>query len=123
MKIPKALKPANTLTFSSTSGQVISAIPCFFVGFLLGLDGTNDPTITIYDNASAGSGKEIVPGNTYDASALGLNGVVLPFPKFCQNGVYADVTLAAGALKLEPLILVGSKSDLDRWIADILENI
>jgi hypothetical protein len=44
------------------------------VGILLSTDGTNDPVVTVYDATSAATDTEVVPTNTYDASALGLNG-------------------------------------------------
>jgi len=92
-------KPAKNL---SKSGVILAA-PGFFQGFLLGLDGTNNATVTIYDHASAASGEELVPTNTYSASKLGLNGAALPYPKQCKNGCYAEIT-CGGAVELEPLV-------------------
>ena len=67
--------------------------PGVFGGFLLGMDGANDPTITIYDNTEA-SGEEMVPTSTYDASTLGLNGALIGkhLPGF-KNGLYVEVTI------------------------------
>lgn len=77
---------------------------CYFRGFLLGMDGVNDPTITVYDNASTASGDEIIPTNTYDASALGLNGVMFPgLGRICKNGIYIEIT-CAGTVEVTPLI-------------------
>lgn len=121
MRLPYILKPANTLVFNGTEGKSVSAVPCFFMGFLLGLDGSNDPTVTIYDNTT-NSGNEIIPSNTYDASALGLNGAVLPHPRYCQNGVYAYVSQGAGGVtKLEPLLLTIFAGDEGVLISDIKE--
>lgn len=61
------------------------------LGFLLGTDGANDPAITIYDGID-NTGTEIVPTNTYDASALGLNGAMFGFKKKCQTGCYVEIT-------------------------------
>ena len=60
-------------------------------GFLLGMDGVNDPYITIYDGID-NIGEEFIPTNTYDASARGLNGVMLTFNKKCQTGCYVEIT-------------------------------
>ena len=76
--------PANELAFTGR---------CFFQGFLLGTDGTNDPTITVYDNI-ASSGREIVPTTTYDASALGLNGAMIAVELECNYGIFVDITCA-----------------------------
>ena len=117
MRLPRLLKPANTLVFNGSEGHSISNIPCFFLGFLLGLDGTNDPTITIYDNTT-NTGNQIIPTNTYDASQLGLNGAILPYPKYCKNGVYADISQnSSGVTRIEPLLLMISKSDKDNLVA------
>lgn len=76
--------PANQLAYTGR---------CMFQGFLLGTDGTNDPTITIYDNTT-NSGRELVPTTTYDASALGLNGAMIPCELEANKGVYAEITCA-----------------------------
>ena len=83
-----------------TESGVVYAGPCIFHGFLLGTDGVNDPTITIYDNASAASGQEVVPTQTFDASALGLNGVTGIY-QLCDNGIYIEIT-CAGAVEIIP---------------------
>jgi hypothetical protein len=73
------------------SGIVISR-PCRLKNFLIGTDGTNDPEVTIYNGTTA-SGQEIVPTNTYDASALGINGAVGLDIK-CPDGIYVAITCA-----------------------------
>ncbi len=62
---------------------------CTYHGFRLGMDATNDVTLTIKDGDI-----EIVPTNTYDASALGLNGEVLPDQAAitCETGITVTVT-------------------------------
>jgi hypothetical protein len=109
MRLREVLKPAKNISITSNGGSVISTGPCFFYGFLLGLDGTNDPTITFYDNATEASGEEIIPTNTYDASILGLNGAMLPAPKYCQNGIYVGIT-QAGTTEIEPLLLIRTRT-------------
>lgn len=76
-----------------TSSQAISSVSSEFVGMLIGTDGVNDPSITVYDNSVPG-GDEIVPTNTYDASRYDLNGVVLPFKVNCSDGIYVAITCA-----------------------------
>lgn len=78
---------------TGTGTQVALARPCVFWGFMVGTAAA-DPTITVYDNASAASGMEIVPTTTYDASALGLNGAMLGAGVWCDYGITVDVTCA-----------------------------
>ncbi len=70
-------------------GGLIHEGPAILFGLLIGTDGTNDPTLTVYDNTT-GSGKEVCPTNTYDASALGLNGFMPGAGIFCENGIFVD---------------------------------
>jgi len=80
-------------TAKVTSSSAVYSGACKLYGFLLGMDGVNNATVTVYNNASAASGDEVVPTNEYDASALGLQGFmagVLPIE--CRNGIYVDVS-------------------------------
>jgi len=63
------------------------------VGFLLSTDGANDPVVTVYDDTTNTAGTEVIPTNTYDASALGLNGAWFGHEGGieCQVGVYVEV--------------------------------
>ena len=70
----------------------------YFVGFLVGTDGVNDPTITIYDGID-NTGEEFVPTNQYDASLLGINGAMFPFLKVCSVGAYCEIS-CAGAVEV-----------------------
>lgn len=92
----------RTLTQSKkiTASGLIFTGECVFRGLLIGTDGTNDPTITVYDN-TADSGEEILPTNTYDASALGLNGVV-SLDIHCKNGLYVAIT-CNGTVEVVPM--------------------
>ena len=74
-----------------TSTGIVYAGACILHGFLVGTDGVNDPTITIYDHASAASGEEVVPTSVYDASAFGLNGATGMY-QFCTNGLYLAIS-------------------------------
>ena len=76
-----------------TSSQIITSERAVLMGMQLGTDSANDPEITVYDNTAA-SGTELVPTTTYDASALGLNGLVIPYDKKAYNGIYIEITCA-----------------------------
>jgi hypothetical protein len=82
-----------------TSSGIVYTGPCIFRGFLLGTDGVNDPTITIY-NAVTAAGEEVIPTCSYDASALGLNGVT-GIMQYCENGLYLEIT-CAGSVEVVP---------------------
>jgi len=58
----------------------------------IGCDGTNDPTVTVYDGESATNAKEIVPTCTYDASALGMNGYTAIVGKKFIKGLFVEIT-------------------------------
>ena len=77
-----------------TESGIVMAAPGLLLGVLIGMDGTNDPAVTIYDNASAASGTEVMPSTTFDASAQGLNGFMPGFAISCINGLYVDITCA-----------------------------
>lgn len=85
-------KPAK-----KTASALVHTGPCIFRGFLLGTDGVNDPVITIFNNTT-NSGEEVVPTATYDASALGLNGVTGK-QQYCDTGLYIEIT-CAGAVEV-----------------------
>lgn len=80
-----------------TASGLIYAGPCVFHGYLVGTDGVNDPSVTIYNNTKA-SGREVAPSATYDASALGMNGVTGMY-MYCDLGLYLDVS-CAGAVEV-----------------------
>jgi hypothetical protein len=65
----------------------------------LGTDGTNDPTITIYDSLSA-AGTEIVPTAQYEADYKGLNGFTCAYGKMFDTGLYIEVTLGGGTVAI-----------------------
>ena len=79
----------------SASG-IVTSQPALMLGVQIGMDATNDLTLTIY-NGVDNTGTETLPTNQYDASALGLNGVVMPYGKHCPNGIYLEMTCAGTA--------------------------
>jgi len=66
---------------------------------LIGTDGVNDPAVTVY-NGTDNTGQEIVPTATYDASQLGINGFILIYAKRCPDGIYVEISLAAGDVEV-----------------------
>ena len=75
-----------------TSSGIVANRPCVLNGFLIGVDGTNDPTITLYDDNDNADGNEVVPTNTYDSSLLGLNGAMFIEGVRCNRGLYCEIT-------------------------------
>ena len=51
----------------------------------------NDAIVTVYDDLANTAGTEAIPTQTFDASALGLNGVVFAHPIECQVGIYVEI--------------------------------
>ena len=75
-----------------TSSTLIKSGYSKLTAVLIGTDGSNDPVITVYDDLSNTAGTEAVPTVTYDASALGLNGVAFNQSIECQVGIYVEIT-------------------------------
>ena len=90
-----------------TASGIAHAGKCSCGGFLLGMDKVNDMEVTLYDNASAASGNKIVPTNTYDASALGLNGFSPKENIECSNGIYVEMDEGDGAGEVTVYFSVG----------------
>lgn len=79
----------------SASGIAYSG-PCEFLGFILGMDGTNDVTgLTIYNGTDA-TGQEIVATNPYEADYKGLNGMI-GVKRDCPDGIYVEFATAGAA--------------------------
>jgi len=57
---------------------------------LLGTDGVNDPTITVY-HGTDNTGTEVIPTNTYDGSRKDLNGFS-NIPIDCPDGAYFELS-------------------------------
>ena len=96
-----------------TSSGIVRTGKCIFHGFLIGTDGVNDPTITVFDNTAA-SGQEIIPSATYDASQLGLNGVT-GINMYCANGIYVEITCAGACEVVIQYTPYPGTSDYNRW--------
>jgi hypothetical protein len=87
-----------------TQSGKVTELSGHLYGVLIGTDGSNDPTVTFYDDAGPVQGSEIIPTVTYDASALGLNGVTLPtmLEKGVPftNGLFVEIVIAAGNVEV-----------------------
>ena len=70
----------------TTSGQVETG-RANLLGVLLGTDGINNVRFSCH-NGESNSDQKVVPSTTYDAAALGLNGVMFTFLVHCPNGIY-----------------------------------
>jgi len=70
----------------------------FLFSMLIGTDAVNDPVVSVYDYTDATlAATRILPSNTYDASVLGLNGVVFQYAKEFNTGLYVKIAdLGAG---------------------------
>jgi acyl-[acyl carrier protein]--UDP-N-acetylglucosamine O-acyltransferase len=90
---------AQTPTVFTASGLVYTG-PCILQGFTIGTDGANDPEITFYNSLTA-SGTKVIPTVTYDASALGINGVT-GIHQYCDIGLYVEIDVGAGAVEVIP---------------------
>jgi len=80
----------------SVSG-IIYGSPCVFIGFLLGVDGVNDPTITFYNGTTVIGDGEVFPTTPFDASTLDPKGFMPGGMEIdCPNGLYVQVSATMG---------------------------
>lgn len=87
-----AIPQVSKVTRLTASGLVFTG-HVYLAALLIGTDGTNDPVVAVYDDVDGDTaGNKIIPANTYDASALGLNGVVFPFMLDCTTGIYVTIS-------------------------------
>lgn len=75
-----------------TTTTTIHSAACFLGRILIGTDGVSNPTVAVYNNTSATDATRIIPSVTYDASALGLNGVVLEFAEYLSTGLHITIS-------------------------------
>ncbi len=85
-------------SISVTSSGIVYPGRCYFHGFYVGgMDGTNDATVTIYDNVAA-SGNPLVPAHDTDAaSPQRLGGAMQHVGEQCELGIYAEITCSGTA--------------------------
>lgn len=84
----QAISTAST----KTADAAILSGAGYFKGFVIVPDGSNDVTITFYDN-TAGSGSKLLPTMTF-AGDGGAHGFTLPAFAYAKTGIYADITTA-----------------------------
>lgn len=87
------------LTNRLTASGMLYTGESMFLDLLLGLDGTNDPAVSAFDGLDS-TGREVLPTNTYDASQLGLNGVVWQFARKMNTGIYILISIGAGDVEV-----------------------
>ena len=81
---------------SKTTSGIMMMGPGRFFGFLVTPDGTNNVTITFYDNATAASGVKLTTTLTFAGNG-GSQTWQPPIEAVdCFNGVYAAVSVAGG---------------------------
>jgi len=86
------MKTSYTKTARITESASICTGSGFLFSILVGTDNTNDPVVAAYDDTDATTAaNRIIPSVTYDASVLGLNGVVMQFPKKFTTGLYIAI--------------------------------
>lgn len=81
---------SQAFTSNKTADALIYTGSGEFKGFVIQPDGTNDVTITFYDNTSA-TGTKLVCTMTFDGAG-GPQALQLPVAVPFFNGIYADVT-------------------------------
>jgi len=83
-----------TIPTRIVSSTLIHDIPCFLAKIVIGSDGTNNPVMAVYneDDDSQTAAAEILPSQTYDAIALGLNGIVYQFMEYLDTGLYVAIS-------------------------------
>lgn len=75
-----------------TSSTLIYTGEGFLFSILVAPDTVNDPVVAVHDDTDGDTAaNEIKPSVTYDASALGDNGVVLKFAKRFTTGLYVKI--------------------------------
>ena len=81
-------------TIEYTDDAAASTTSGLFHGILLVTDATYPVTLSIYDNASAASGTELIPTCTITTSATNrLSGISIDPPVRYDNGIYVDITI------------------------------
>ena len=99
-----------------TESGIVYTGPCILQGFTLGTDGTNDPEITFY-NGLSNAGTKVIPTVTYDASALGINGVT-GIHQYCDTGLYVEIDAGGGSVEVIPQYIPYHYGEALNWPAD-----
>ena len=81
----------RAIVWQGSASELIYTGQGLLFGMQLGTDGTNDPTVTIYDGLTA-AGTELVPTAAYEADYKGLNGFTCAYGKQFDTGLYVEIT-------------------------------
>jgi len=89
-----------TCSGGTPANQLIYTGNCKYGGMTIYDDGTNKPTIAVYDNI-AGSGRELSPSYEYSVG-YGIHGYTVPADEGeeVKIGIYVAIT-CAGAVKVK----------------------
>ena len=80
-----------------TASAIITPRSGKFHGILFTTDGTNTVTVSIYDNATAAAGNELIPTSYITSSAANrLSSISIDPPVKYHNGIYVHVAVAGG---------------------------
>ncbi len=74
-----------------TGDGVAFAAPCHLGEIIIGTNGTNDVTVNAYDNASAASGKKLIPTFVQVGDSR-YGGYVCDAGVVCDNGIYMAIS-------------------------------
>lgn len=80
---------------TKTADASCATTPGYFYGLIIVTDGTNAPSIDIYDNPSTNSGTKLVPTLQLAATPR-IQTLNLDPPVPYQTGIYVDVTVGGG---------------------------
>ncbi len=88
-----------------TGNAVAHGAPVIFGGVVIGTNGVNNVTVDLYDNASAASGKRIIPQFVQVAANARYGGTIEDEGVVCNNGIYAAIagTGAEVCVRYKPL--------------------
>lgn len=81
----------SVLVFDGSGGSIVSSSPAILRGVVLRNEAANGK-VTIYDNASAGSGTAVmILGQATDEAGIAATGLNIA----CANGIYATIANTA----------------------------
>ena len=86
-------EPWSKVSAEKTAAAAITTTDGLFYGIAVITDGTNAVTVSIYDNASAASGTELIPTWVVTSSATDRAQAFSIDPgAIFYNGIYVDIT-------------------------------
>ena len=68
--------------------------PVWLDGYLMGVDGINDATVEVYNNADEASGYEPIPTIIYGGTKKGAQGFFARRSILCAKGIWVKTTCA-----------------------------